>query len=144
MCRLGTPRARRVADCPSRGSKGRGERARPGPASCSPGDHAHARRAAGGALMSQVRRQEMLEGVRIDWMGTGDAPESVKMRAREEVQQLSKTCRSMRAMEIECRPEDCRLSCSCLERGSAIRVTRPTLLEALWAFQQTLRARCGC
>ena len=92
--------------------------------------------------MSKDRRQELLDGVRIDWIGSDDVPEALRRHAREEVQMLSDTCRSMRALEIECRTEDCRLSCSCLDRGHAIRVTRPGLLEALWAFQRTLSARC--
>ena len=92
--------------------------------------------------MSRIRIQEVLDGVRIDWMGTDNIPERLKAHAREEVQLLRQDCQRMRAMAIECRSEDCRLSCNCLDRTQAIRVTRPGLLEALWVFQQTLHARC--
>ena len=89
----------------------------------------------------QIRFQELLEGVRIDWVGE-EVPERIQVHARDEVKMLSDACRKMRAMTIECRPEDCRVGCNCIKPNQGIRATRPTLLDALWAFDQTLRKRC--
>jgi len=93
-------------------------------------------------LMARTRLQELLERVRIDWLDTGDAPESLRAHARSEVQLLSDGCKRMRALSIEHRSDVTRLVCNCLDRKRAIRVVRPTLREGLRAFADTARARC--
>jgi len=92
--------------------------------------------------MSKIRFQELLDGVRIDWMGQ-EIPDRLQAHAGAEVQALRDSCKRMRAITVECRPEVCRVSCNCLHRGKGIRATRPTLLEALWAFEETQRTRCA-